>query len=653
MRGYADRRIQRGVALSNREDIVIVECERGARHVEATWDRHAAVCGQGVSRNFFAVDSDRRATGEVGSSPRPVRIMPQCRGTALRHPLGTDLQPRDYWSREVGELGSVLSSGPGCPAPQRLNLYGANELRERRIFSRLSVLGSQLRRPLLLLLVFAAGASVVSGDRGHEVPKLCIFPSHAACAGAPADDAGPLAIVIHLIDIWWDVDRKPRPGCLLATASEVEGIDHSQRAMFHSATPNTPRARLVVQLECHRRLKAVRREARASRQARASWRDRTVLTFLMHSRTMSLTFATSVARERLIDSYASRAMSSAAQADCGAPANREAIDWFDRARPPASGFGCRHDGFRQARRAWRSPRLWQPSPMARTVDLAWSTHFQAHRPPVAAARHDAHMRSSMPMLVRVKRPEFVDSARALTPLCVKSAVVWCHPLRRRAGGCSNEPVAIEAHPSTAWRDRVCLRHQHARRLGDCGLAHHEPDVVDSSTRRRVRARRARGSAPRPQRFSANLYTNTEGDRNAICIRDRYLHVSPNKGAHVDLPVVLPRQQRTLTLSYQDGEAACVDSHRRLTTSSEHDPVWGSPRQIKGALIGANHRIRAWAERLFGTIADNCQDLSLAAPYGRGVTVRPFHVAPIHRTGFQRPAAGTLLACSNERSAGIF
>ncbi|HVQ13358.1 MAG TPA: magnesium-translocating P-type ATPase, partial [Vicinamibacterales bacterium] len=46
----------------------------------------------------------------------------------------------------------------------RLEQFGPNELRETRSDSRLSVLGRQLRSPLLLLLLFAAAASTMSGE---------------------------------------------------------------------------------------------------------------------------------------------------------------------------------------------------------------------------------------------------------------------------------------------------------------------------------------------------------------------------------------------------------------------------------------------------------------------------------------------------------
>ena len=73
-----------------------------------------------------------------------------------------------YWAVDPGELAQRLGSGAeglsGAEAAQRLEQHGPNELRERRPSSRLAVLGRQLRSPLLLLLVFAAGASAVTGQ---------------------------------------------------------------------------------------------------------------------------------------------------------------------------------------------------------------------------------------------------------------------------------------------------------------------------------------------------------------------------------------------------------------------------------------------------------------------------------------------------------
>ena len=71
-----------------------------------------------------------------------------------------------YWALEIGELAQRLGSGAKglSEAAKRLRDYGPNELRARRPSSRVDVLIRQLRSPLLLLLVFAAGASVVTGE---------------------------------------------------------------------------------------------------------------------------------------------------------------------------------------------------------------------------------------------------------------------------------------------------------------------------------------------------------------------------------------------------------------------------------------------------------------------------------------------------------
>jgi P-type Mg2+ transporter len=73
-----------------------------------------------------------------------------------------------YWALEPTELFRRLRSGPeglsSAEALDRLNRYGANELREQRPLSRLAVLANQLRSPLLLLLLFAAAVSLLTGQ---------------------------------------------------------------------------------------------------------------------------------------------------------------------------------------------------------------------------------------------------------------------------------------------------------------------------------------------------------------------------------------------------------------------------------------------------------------------------------------------------------
>jgi Mg2+-importing ATPase len=72
-----------------------------------------------------------------------------------------------YWALDPAEALRRLRSEPtglsSAEAARRLGQYGPNVLREQGQLSRARVLWNQLRSPLLLLLVFAAGASVLTG----------------------------------------------------------------------------------------------------------------------------------------------------------------------------------------------------------------------------------------------------------------------------------------------------------------------------------------------------------------------------------------------------------------------------------------------------------------------------------------------------------
>ncbi len=73
-----------------------------------------------------------------------------------------------YWSVPHDELVRRLGSSPGGlssqEATRRLADWGPNEIGRQRALSRLGVLFRQLRSPLLLLLVFAAVASILTGQ---------------------------------------------------------------------------------------------------------------------------------------------------------------------------------------------------------------------------------------------------------------------------------------------------------------------------------------------------------------------------------------------------------------------------------------------------------------------------------------------------------
>lgn len=91
------------------------------------------------------------------------------RPTVLRRQCSTPQRPLTaYWSVAPAEVAKRLASGSDGltrdEALRRLEEYGRNELRERRQLSRLDVLRRQLSSPLVLLLVFAAGASALTGE---------------------------------------------------------------------------------------------------------------------------------------------------------------------------------------------------------------------------------------------------------------------------------------------------------------------------------------------------------------------------------------------------------------------------------------------------------------------------------------------------------
>jgi Mg2+-importing ATPase len=81
---------------------------------------------------------------------------------------GAQAVPAAYWSLDPGGLARALASGPGglttADALARLTRHGPNRVQVRRDVTRFAVLWRQLRSPLLLLLVFAALAAVVTGE---------------------------------------------------------------------------------------------------------------------------------------------------------------------------------------------------------------------------------------------------------------------------------------------------------------------------------------------------------------------------------------------------------------------------------------------------------------------------------------------------------
>ena len=76
--------------------------------------------------------------------------------------------PEPYWSADTDVLmrrfASTREGLSAAEAAKRLRKYGPNRVREHRRLSRTGVLLNQIRNPLLLVLVFAAGASAITGE---------------------------------------------------------------------------------------------------------------------------------------------------------------------------------------------------------------------------------------------------------------------------------------------------------------------------------------------------------------------------------------------------------------------------------------------------------------------------------------------------------
>ena len=79
-----------------------------------------------------------------------------------------DSIPENYWNADadalVQRLGTTRDGLSAADAAGRLNEYGPNQVREHGRLTRTRVLVNQIRNPLLLVLVFAAVASAITGE---------------------------------------------------------------------------------------------------------------------------------------------------------------------------------------------------------------------------------------------------------------------------------------------------------------------------------------------------------------------------------------------------------------------------------------------------------------------------------------------------------
>ena len=82
--------------------------------------------------------------------------------------LGAPVAHEQYWTADADTLLQQLDSSrdglSAADAVRRLRLYGRNQVRAHRSLTRTGVLFNQIRNPLLLVLVFAALASAMTGE---------------------------------------------------------------------------------------------------------------------------------------------------------------------------------------------------------------------------------------------------------------------------------------------------------------------------------------------------------------------------------------------------------------------------------------------------------------------------------------------------------
>ena len=89
-----------------------------------------------------------------------------------------EARPAAWWAAPVAQIAGHLETGlqglSSTEASRRLERYGPNLVGEHATLSRLGVVWNQLRSPLLVLLLFAAAVSVVTGEWVDAVIVLAI-----------------------------------------------------------------------------------------------------------------------------------------------------------------------------------------------------------------------------------------------------------------------------------------------------------------------------------------------------------------------------------------------------------------------------------------------------------------------------------------------
>ena len=98
--------------------------------------------------------------------------------------------PHLFWARDAALVAADLASGPAGlttdEAAARLATHGPNQLRARPGLSRLRATIAQLRHPLLVILIFAAMASLATGQWIDAGIVLTAVPRNPTPARGPS-----------------------------------------------------------------------------------------------------------------------------------------------------------------------------------------------------------------------------------------------------------------------------------------------------------------------------------------------------------------------------------------------------------------------------------------------------------------------------------
>jgi Mg2+-importing ATPase len=116
--------------------------------------------------------------GGRGSAHAGLVVAPANAAAARRDSAVKSASTFEYWAMALDDVAARVATAhdglSSVEAARRLTQFGPNEASESSVVTRLGVLWSQLRSPLLLLLLFAAAVSILTGEWTDAVIVLAI-----------------------------------------------------------------------------------------------------------------------------------------------------------------------------------------------------------------------------------------------------------------------------------------------------------------------------------------------------------------------------------------------------------------------------------------------------------------------------------------------